>query len=111
MISFITGSHAYGTPTAESDIDLVVCVDNHADFDKLSDSPNKINNYGAVMYGKLNLILFDLSVPGEKERYDRWVLVHNMLMAMKPVSREQAVELHRQYKTSMWDKDQFELTN
>lgn len=54
MNAFITGSHAYGTPTEDSDVDLVIrCNDATAcRLRELSDDPT-----GAVRFGKLNLVL------------------------------------------------------
>ena len=49
MKPFITGSHAYGTPTTESDIDLVIPPMMSEDLSKLilySDSTDVPINYG-----------------------------------------------------------------
>lgn len=51
---FITGSHAYGAPTADSDIDLVVFVPSEVRELLVKNSDDK--KY-PVRYGKLNLIL------------------------------------------------------
>ena len=62
MRAFITGSHAYGTPTEESDVDLVILVD-WATLDKLNNLSEKGLNESAtdsgdisLRFGKLNLI-------------------------------------------------------
>jgi hypothetical protein len=54
MKAFITGSRAYGTPTAISDIDLVVFLDKEEKelLEALCFSGTK-----AVRFGKLNLII------------------------------------------------------
>lgn len=62
MHAFITGSRAYGTPNAESDVDLVIRVDENtaAMLRKLSDKTTEIAQKGAktpVRFGNLNLIL------------------------------------------------------
>ena len=53
MKSFITGSHIYGKPTSDSDIDLVIFVDQETK-DKLIE----LSNTGKMpcRFGKLNLI-------------------------------------------------------
>ena len=57
MNAFITGSHAYGTPDEDSDVDLVVLVQSGANTDEklreLADDPYST----PVMYGDLNLII------------------------------------------------------
>jgi predicted nucleotidyltransferase len=59
MRGFITGSRAYGEPTNESDIDLVVMVDASARnlLRMLSDTPEATRGIVVVRFGKLNLIL------------------------------------------------------
>lgn len=62
MHAFITGSRAYGTPNAKSDVDLVIRVDeNTADIlRKLSDKTMEVAQKGTktpVRFGNLNLIL------------------------------------------------------
>lgn len=54
MHSFITGSHAYGTPRPDSDIDLVVLVDDETGYTlaQLSDE-----GQSPIRFGSLNLIL------------------------------------------------------
>lgn len=53
MRGFITGSHAYGRPGPDSDVDLVVMVDEEATMklQELSEGQR------TVRFGKLNLIL------------------------------------------------------
>jgi hypothetical protein len=71
---FITGSHAYGTPRPDSDIDLVTLV-NPNDRDKLiqlSDSGKQ-----PIRYGKLNIIACC-----SKARFDVWKEGTEKLMAL-----------------------------
>lgn len=56
MKAFITGSNAYGKPTAESDLDLVVLMtervrDKLLEFSDYPKGPNPI-----IRFGKLNII-------------------------------------------------------
>lgn len=56
MKAFITGSNAYGKPTAESDLDLVVLMTEHVrdkllQYSDFPTSPDKI-----LRFGKLNIV-------------------------------------------------------
>lgn len=53
MKAFLTGSHVYGTPGSNSDVDLVVMVDDE-DFSKVKDLSDSVRT---VRFGRLNLIL------------------------------------------------------
>lgn len=57
MNAFITGSHAYGTPRPDSDIDVVVLVDGVTEYmiHKMSDVYDSKKQTPCV-FGKLNLI-------------------------------------------------------
>jgi hypothetical protein len=82
--AFLTGSRAYDTPHADSDIDLVVCIDKDSTrilLDGMSDTP-----YRATKFGKLNLIMLD------EEDYAKWAKVNAELIARKPVTRAEAVK-------------------
>ena len=72
MNAFITGSRAYGKPTANSDVDLVIRVNTETaqELQRLSDNP--FENQGGVVvvrYGKLNLIVCETD-----EQYAVWRL-------------------------------------
>lgn len=97
MTAFLTGSQVYGTPTPESDIDLVVFV-SPVDlaliiqaYRQAAGEPATANYDGAVTaslkFGKLNLLL--------ETRADRvaiWQLGTSELKAKSPVVRDVAVE-------------------
>ena len=94
--AFLTGSHVYGTPTDGSDVDLVVVVDyddtnligmlwNEADSRDGSDA-------SSLKFGKLNLISV---TPLE---YDRWKKARDRCLAEAPVTRERAIEIHKEEK-------------
>lgn len=98
--AFVTGSHAYGTPTKDSDVDVCILAncsarkfvspllancDEFEDFD--------VNNYGltrgvSVKIGKLNLLVFS----GEVEFF-AWRDATAVLKSMAPVTRETAIEV------------------
>ncbi len=88
--AFLTGSHAYGTPTALSDIDLVVYVPDKKAHDFLwgkTEGDCDDDDYPTIQFGKLNLVAcFTL------KRYDTWLQVTNELIEQKPVSREDAIK-------------------
>lgn len=77
---FLTGSHAYGTPNENSDIDFCVLVNDVQFF--WTNSMEK-----GIRFGKLNLIAFS-----SIEKYMRWKDVTNSLIARKPVTRDEAIE-------------------
>lgn len=110
MKSYITGSRAYGTPTEESDYDLVIAVTTEEAnlISQAGTSPNAC--YPSTHFGKLNLIIFRSDVPEDMLRYYRWKQAHDTLMLEKPVTRERAVEVHKSLKTSEFDfKDELYL--
>lgn len=88
-MSFLTGSRAYGTPTKDSDVDLVVLVDDATAkvLHKFTEAAN-----GTVRFGKLNLIV----LTSEKE-YDAWEratkLMVNDRQKGRPHDRNSAIEV------------------
>lgn len=89
---YITGSRAYGIPSDESDIDLVVCLPRE-DIEKLwSLTEGSIT----LMFGKLNLVAFNIDDPEDMERYKSWSAAHDRLMAIKPVTKERAIQEFRE---------------
>lgn len=89
MKSFITGSHAYGIPTPESDLDLVVLVSS-VDAAKLWAARDESSK--SPRFSNLNLIIFESDVEGGEARFALWKQVNDELIARRPVSREEAVE-------------------
>ena len=82
MLSFITGSRVYGTPRPDSDVDLVVLVDEDTATLLRTLSDDK----GAVRFGRLNLV-----VCTSPEEYSVWRLgTTQMLRAKAKFSRQQA---------------------
>jgi len=93
--SFITGSHAYGIPAEDSDVDLVVLL-SPEDKQLLRD----VNGDGPVRFGNLNLILCD-----RQDQFDCWVkskadCVLAAAVAGEPLSRSEAVSIHIQNRVN-----------
>lgn len=97
MLSFLTGSRAYGTPRPDSDIDLVVYVTSE-DLSKLIELSDKVSEFGApggvhyedgccLRFGPLNLICVT-----SEQHFNTWKKGTEELVAKKPVTREVAVE-------------------
>lgn len=84
MKPFITGSHAYGAPTAESDVDLVIPP-------MIPDSLSKLTLYSEsgdipIKYGNLNIL-----VAPTEEAFWLWWKCTETLKSVKPVTREFAI--------------------
>ena len=96
MRSFVTGSHAYGTPRPDSDIDLVVLV-SPEDMSRLvkMDPDSNADRYGVMCssylrYGNLNLLAVDNEID-----FAVWLVGTQELIARKPVTRDEAVEVFK----------------
>lgn len=88
MRSFITGSHAYGLPQRDSDIDLVILCDEATKAKLLSRSEDTETDLGkrVIRFGKLNVI----ACVDERE-YAVWKVGTEACRAEKePVSRDDA---------------------
>lgn len=96
MKAFVTGSHAYGTPRPDSDIDLVVLV-SPEDMARLvkMDPDSTADRYGVMAssylrFGKLNLLAVD-----NMTDYLVWLHGTLELIARKPVTRDEAVAVFK----------------
>lgn len=91
MNAFITGSQIYGTPTPDSDVDLVVLMEPDAGFDLATLFGAEIergkNNYPGAQFlaGSLNIILCT-----DTDEFDIWQRGTCELEARKPVTRDEA---------------------
>ena len=85
MTPFITGSRAYGYPTPDSDIDLVLPVLDEQESDLLLHLSDK--SKCPIKYNKLNLIICTL--PGQ---YELWKNGTEYLKSIAPVTREFAID-------------------
>lgn len=91
--SFITGSHAYGTPEHDSDVDLVIFT-HEADIELLSrisdDSLFRENNgYDSgrsLRFGRLNIIAIS-----DEKHFELWRWANKRLKARRPVDRDYAI--------------------
>lgn len=90
--AFLTGSRVYGTPTEDSDWDLVVLTTDatalalHDVF--APDEP--ASRQGSIKVGKLNLILIT-----NLAEYGAWRAGTEQLKARAPVTREEAIRTLR----------------
>ncbi len=92
--AILTGSQVYGTPTKESDIDLVVLVNEKTAnalqrLDDTSDGEDRSAGEGSfsLRFGTLNLIVLT-----DHRRFMSWVDGTKELGAKKPVERSVAVK-------------------
>lgn len=92
-LHWLTGSHAYGTPGADSDIDMVVWAEDEA-LRKLL-----VGSGYPVRFGKLNIIICD-----NEADWNIWVKGTEALKRNAPVDRETAVELFQALGLSQSDQ-------
>lgn len=101
MKAFVTGSQVYGTPTQDSDIDLVVHVEsksfdliysivfdqtnNEIEVDYELDEGEIGHQSMRIKFGKLDLILVS-----SRKLFNAWKKGTNYLKSRKPVTRAQA---------------------
>lgn len=99
MNAILTGSRRYGTPHADSDIDLVVLVDEKTltelieQSDPIIGMEKKMTDYATagacgLRFGKLNLL-----VCTKERQFAQWALGSAVLAEQKPVTRETAVNV------------------
>jgi predicted nucleotidyltransferase len=98
VIGFLSGSHTYGTPRPDSDVDIVVLTDEtmRARLREICD-PNESfptkpgydkRDGESLRFGKLNLII----VP-TLEEYTAWENATNQLKLRASVTRDEAKDL------------------
>lgn len=91
MNAILTGSHAYGTTTPESDVDLVVLVD--------AETKDKLLAIGGLpcRFGDLNLI--PVTTQNEldcwKEATRRCIELADSRLFTLPFTRDDALEIHK----------------
>lgn len=93
--AFLTGSHVYGTPTEESDVDLVVFMEER-EAAKLWGLQDGEKNGGVIRFGKLNIIPCS-----SRERFNDWKrgteeLVKRSKELGRPMTRAEAVLMFNQ---------------
>lgn len=94
-LSFMTGSHVYGTPKPESDIDLVVRIepDELEELRRSMNTTDPVDDYGtshSLRFGSLNLICCTTD-----EWFEDWKQGTEVLAKKKPVEREEAVRVFK----------------
>lgn len=96
-MTLISGSHAYGTPNENSDVDLVIKVDSEEMamwlYNMLNDSEQDHSDtprFGSmsIRIGKLNLICC-----WSDWVYNVWLKGTQQLNQIKPVTRDQAIAM------------------
>lgn len=91
MEAFLTGSHAYGEPGPNSDIDLVVFVSQET-ANKLW----KLRRQGCEGHSSLQLDNVNLITITDPDQYAAWEKgTAELLESDQPVSREKAVRLFK----------------
>jgi predicted nucleotidyltransferase len=100
MKSFLTGSHVYGTPTPESDVDVVVLMSESEMYklSNLADQVSKFDEYGegrSLRFGKLNLIVLNT-----EPMFNLWRSSTDECIAQKPVDKKRAAEIFQQREES-----------
>lgn len=113
MKSFLTGSRVYGTPNAESDVDLCVLI-SYDDMKTLVDaSKHEASGSGipramSVKFGELNLVM-----TWDEKCFAEWKMATEDLIKAKPVTRDDAVahfkriEAIREVKKELHTDDPF----
>jgi len=109
--AFVTGSQVYGTPTEESDIDLVVLVsdEQYSKLVKLSNGMGENTgprSYPQIRFGKLNLIALSDDVV-----WKAWRDATRSLEKIKPVSRDDAVAVIKVKVAEAQEADNVKLMN
>jgi hypothetical protein len=102
MQAFITGSHVYGQPHPDSDIDMVLLCRQPETEDLLVATSD--NEEVPVQYGKLNLIICD-----SHEKYQAWKdamiqCVTHRVRVNRPLTREEAVKIHNACGATGYEK-------
>ena len=85
--SFLTGSRVYGTPSDQSDLDLVIRV-SPEDMETLKKASD--NGRLPIRFGKLNLICCV-----DEAHYDAFAEARRECLMASPVTRDEAVEIHK----------------
>lgn len=87
-LAFITGSHAYGCPTSDSDVDLVILCDKETELKLIKLSDNKSI---PVRYGNLNICTVTST-----EEYTAWSVAKDILCGKPGSTKEERVDIHKQ---------------
>lgn len=103
MNAFVTGSHAYGKPRPDSNLDLVVLADDET-IGKFAREFDKSVDYGGdsltIRQGAVNLIL-----ETSPAKFAAWKFGTEKLIQRMPVTREEAVKEFKSLFSSVGEED------
>ena len=111
MTGLVTGSRKYGTPTEDSDTDLVVLVskDDARRLITQSDTDLEDEDYirtsFSLRFGCLNLI-----VCTDRKMFQTWEAGTLELFEARPVTRDKAVETLRALFEKVWEEQNTEAS-
>lgn len=88
-MAFMTGSRAYGTPTEQSDVDLVVLMPREAEL--ALRGALELPDYGPIRCGKLNPI-----VCNSEAQFAGWRYATDALIQQAPQNRIAAITFFQQ---------------
>lgn len=93
--AFVTGSHAYGTPTKASDVDLVIEITPEAlaILEDLADAQKSGGSAGCRHTTPLRFGLLNLLCCRHADAYVAWQKGTEELIERKPVTRGEAIEV------------------
>ena len=105
MKCFLTGSRIYGTPTEDSDLDMVVLADDDM-FDRLRAMYAHENDVDrqyekdslSIRVGSLNMIVVKTELSFLAWKHAKDALVQEVELTGRPVTRDRAVEAHKSYR-------------
>lgn len=102
MMGFLTGSRIYGVSRPESDLDMVLKVTpleaklltevqdsgRNDDYGSYGNSPESTS----IRFGRLNLIICFTD-----EAYHRWLAARSLCRMKSPITRDEAVRIHKEH--------------
>lgn len=101
--AFVTGSRRYGKPTPDSDLDLVILVEDEDAQKLLIEHGGEQDDDGrlVIRFGKLNLI-----VCRDIEQYEAWkdgteACVKVRHLSGQPVGRDHAIEILSAFRSDL----------
>lgn len=86
---FFTGSRVYGTPRADSDLDMVL-RSSELPFSIRGLADSQAGSGGSLKFGRLNVIVLS------DEEFLRWASVTGSLCLRRPVTHEEAIRAFRE---------------
>jgi len=92
--SILTGSHVYGKPRPDSDMDIVMVLNEEALalLKSKADTWFGLPNGDSLHFGHLNVI-----ATTDEGIYRKWVAAMYAARSERPVTKDRAIELHEKY--------------